>query len=153
MSTEGRHTVPAEAYWHEEEQQAEFEGSQTEPVVNLQAAECQFRSLSVELLYALDESQHAEVTPDPGSHSSPASTIPSGLSQRSLERRRHHLLPHCCRLIRVFEAGGWIQVVEKTRVPMLEQTLPSVQLENICSVDEVVGFMMNLPSASHVLVA
>ncbi len=60
-----RHTVAAGAKLHCSVQHALLSGSHTAPFVNLH----------------VDESQHDEVTPEPGSQSSPSSTIP---------------LPHIC---------------------------------------------------------
>jgi hypothetical protein len=46
--------------------------------------------------------------------------------------------------------GFWTQLDETNRDPKPEQIFPSVHCENVSSVSEVVGFMMNRPPASHV---
>ena len=75
--------------------------------------------------HILAASQQEEVAFEPGSHSSPASTIPSidlfslSVAVRSLADISD-LLPHCCKLMSVRDAGSWMQLPWIVLVPMFE---------------------------------
>ena len=86
----------------------------------------------------------------PGSHCSPASTIPS-VGQRCPGGATVNSLPHCCRLIVDLSPGFWTQLDETSRAPRPLHTFPRVHCENVSSVSDVVGFMMYRPPASQVL--
>ena len=124
-SAEARHTVCALANWHESVQHASFVGSQTDPEVN----------------WHVLESQQVEFTFGPGSHSSPASTIP---------------LPHILRVIVLtLELGSTRQDVLTALEDvdcMTEQMLPKLHCEKTFCTDEVTGDMIYWSFASQVLV-
>lgn len=86
----------------------------------------------------------------PGSHCSPASTIPSA-GQQCSGGTRVDSLPHCCRLIVDLSPGFWTQLDETSRAPRPLHTFPRVHCENVSSVSDVVGFMIYRPPASQVL--
>lgn len=97
------------------------------------------------MLDVLEESQHVEVVFAPGSQSSPSSTIPS-ISPSVLcyiTIGADYSLPHCCRLITVLCPGVCIQLVDTALFRILLHIFPNEHAENVCSVVDVVGFMMN----------
>jgi len=112
---------------HWEVQHALENGSHCAPLVNLHVA----------------ESQHGDVTSEPGSHSSPSSTIP---------------FPHICRerRVRVLEEAStrheaFVWPLELEPVPLIrEQMLPRVQGLKVFSLEADIGFMMNCELASQV---
>lgn len=99
--------------------------------------------------YSLSGSQHVVSPFWPGSHCSPASTMPS-VRQSCTLCHVAYSLPHCCKLIVDLSPGFTTQLDETSLAPRPEQMFPSVHWENVSSVSDVVGFMMNLPPASHV---
>lgn len=101
----------------------------------VQHAELEGSQTAPEVNLQVEESQHDEVVFPPGSQSSPSSTIP---------------LPHCCKLITLLSPGVCIQLVDTALFPILLHIFPSVHPENVCSVVDVVGFMINWPFALHV---
>ena len=111
LSLDGRQTCVGGANWHVPVQHGPESGSHNAPE----------RSLHVAV------SQHVELTPTPGSHSSPASTIP---------------LPHICSE-NVFCAGsGTLMHVMSILLPFIsEQIFPIVQGEKTCSLLDETGDM------------